>query len=519
MATSYDAVIIGSGHNGLVAACYLALAGKKVLILEKNEVIGGATTSVQAFDGVPARLSRYSYLVALLPDQIIQDLSLNFKTLSRTVSSYTPYFDDDGDKGVLINRSLDEETLSSLRTLTGSDDESIAWKNFYESVLEFARVVAPTMLSPLPTESEIRELVDPLTWVELVENTLAETLHDNFFDDLIKGVVLTDGLIGTFTSANDHAANICFIYHLIGNGTGEWKVPEGGMGTLVDELHRRCQELGVDIKTGIEAEELVEENDGVCISGKSAHSQTRVEVRAKVALANCSPQVLEKISGIKAPGLRDGSQLKINMVLRELPQLKSGDDPRKAFAGTFHINESYFQLESAFEAASRGKIPTEIPAEMYCHTLTDASILSPELAAKGFHTLTLFALHTPAALFDQDHDAVKEEVTKRTLAGLNDYLIKPIESYLAMDAHGKPCIEVKTPQELEMSLGLPRGNIFHGDLQFPWKSDDDQRVWGVETPSPRIFIAGSGAVRGGGVSGIPGHNAAKAALTALETLK
>jgi phytoene dehydrogenase-like protein len=114
---------------------------------------------------------------------------------------------------------------------------------------------------------------------------------------------------------------------------------------------------------------------------------------------------------------------------------------------------------------------------------------------------------------------VKEEVTKRTLAGLNDYLIKPIESYLAMDAHGKPCIEVKTPQELEMSLGLPRGNIFHGDLQFPWKSDDDQRVWGVETPSPRIFIAGSGAVRGGGVSGIPGHNAAKAALTALETLK
>jgi len=139
MATSYDAVIIGSGHNGLVAACYLALAGKKVLILEKNEVIGGATTSVQAFDGVPARLSRYSYLVALLPDQIIQDLSLNFKTLSRTVSSYTPYFDDDGDKGVLINRSLDEETLSSLRTLTGSDDESIAWKNFYESVLGLDR--------------------------------------------------------------------------------------------------------------------------------------------------------------------------------------------------------------------------------------------------------------------------------------------------------------------------------------------------------------------------------------------
>jgi phytoene dehydrogenase-like protein len=233
-------------------------------------------------------------------------------------------------------------------------------------------------------------------------------------------------------------------------------------------------------------------------------------------LANCSPQVLEKIAGIKAPALRDGSQLKINMVLKELPQLKSGIDPKKAFAGTFHINESYFQLERAFEEASQGKIPTEVPSEMYCHTLTDPSILSSELRDRGFHTLTLFALHTPAALFDQNHDAVKAEITKRTLAGLNDYLVKPITEYLALDVHGKPCIEVKTPQELEIALGLPRGNIFHGDLQFPWKSDNDPRKWGVETSSTRIFIAGAGAVRGGGVSGIAGHNSA---MSALETLK
>jgi len=153
---------------------------------------------------------------------------------------------------------------------------------------------------------------------------------------------------------------------------------------------------------------------------------------------------------------------------------------------------------------------------MYCHTLTDPSILSSELRDRGFHTLTLFALHTPAALFDQNHDAVKAEITKRTLAGLNDYLVKPITEYLALDVHGKPCIEVKTPQELEIALGLPRGNIFHGDLQFPWKSDNDPRKWGVETSSTRIFIAGAGAVRGGGVSGIAGHNSA---MSALETLK
>ena len=189
-----------------------------------------------------------------------------------------------------------------------------------------------------------------------------------------------------------------------------------------------------------------------------------------------------------------------------------------AFAGTFHINESYFQLERAFEEANSGKIPTEIPSEMYCHTLTDPSILSPELIARGFHTLTLFALHTPASLFDRDHDAVKEEVVKRILSGLNDYLVRPIHEYLALDADGRPCIEAKTPQELERALGLPRGNIFHGDLQFPWKVNGDSRKWGVETNSQRILIAGSGAVRGGGVSGIAGHNAAMAALETLKNL-
>jgi phytoene dehydrogenase-like protein len=511
MSKKYDAVIIGSGHNGLVAACYLAKAGKKVLVLEKSDYFGGATTSVEAFKGVKAKLSRYSYLVALLPDQIIKDLSLKFETLSRSVSSYTPYFDDEGDKGLLINRIFDQETLESMELLTADSSDAIAWQSFYESVQEFAQAIAPTLLEPLPTASEIQELVDPLTWIELVENTLAQTLHDNFFDDLIKGVVLTDGLIGTFTSANNHAANICFIYHLIGNGTGEWRVPRGGMGALVDELLRRCNELGVELQSNTEVISLNEISDGVAL--KTARGE---EIYSQVVLANCAPRALEKISGIAAPGLLDGCQLKINMVLRELPKLKSGIDPKIAFAGTFHINESYHQLERAYEQASRGEIPTEIPSEMYCHTLTDPSILDPELVSKGYHTLTLFALHLPASLFDNNHDQVKKEVVRRTLEGLNQYLVAPISNYLALDSEGNPCLEAKTPQELEEALGLPRGNIFHGNLEFPWKAESDSRKWGVETTSPRIFLAGSGAVRGGGVSGIAGHNAAMAALETLD---
>jgi phytoene dehydrogenase-like protein len=206
------------------------------------------------------------------------------------------------------------------------------------------------------------------------------------------------------------------------------------------------------------------------------------------------------------------------MVLKELPKLKSGAHPKVAFAGTFHVNESYFELEQAFAQASLGQIPDVIPSELYCHTLTDPTILHPDLIAAGYQSLTLFALHLPASLFDNDHDRIKAEVSKRILDGFSQYLERPIENYLAKDSDGNLCIEVKTPQELEKELGLPRGNIFHSDLEFPWKQDGDSRKWGVETNSERIFIAGAGALRGGGVSGIAGHNAAMAALETLARL-
>jgi phytoene dehydrogenase-like protein len=510
---SYDAIVIGSGHNGLVAACYLAKAGKSVLVLEKSASLGGATTSVKAFKGVDAKLSRYSYLVSLLPDQIVKDLSLNFETIGRKVSSYTPYFDGESDKGLLINSDFDQESRDSLSELTESDDEAIAWESFYQSIKEFAEVVAPTMLEPVPTESEIKELVDPLTWIELVENTLAQSLNDNFFDDLAKGVVLTDGLIGTFTSADDHLANKCFIYHVIGNSSGQWRVPKGGMGVLVDQLLTRAKQLGVEIVASQEVTSITQGENNLLIQTQDGKSY-----EAKVALANCAPRVLEKIADFKALPLRDGSQVKINMVLKELPKLNSGADPKVAFAGTFHVNESYFELEQAFAQASLGQIPDVIPSELYCHTLTDPTILTPDLIAAGYQSLTLFALHLPASLFDNDHDRIKAEVGKRILDGFSQYLERPIENYLAKDSDGNLCIEVKTPQELEKELGLPRGNIFHSDLEFPWKQDGDSRKWGVETNSERIFIAGAGALRGGGVSGIAGHNAAMAALETLARL-
>jgi phytoene dehydrogenase-like protein len=506
--SQYEVVIVGGGHNGLVAACYLAKAGKKVLVLEANKQVGGASTSEYVFAGIEAKLSRYSYLVSLLPDQIITDLGLNFETISRKVSSYTPYKNKEGEFGLLVNRVWDESNRQSFFNLTKSNDESDAWLRFYDQVSKFAKVIAPTLLKPLPTCSEIKkQLDDDQIWRTLIEQPLGKTLDEYFDDDLVKGVVLTDGLIGTFTSAYEMQANICFLYHLIGNGTGEWKVPKAGMGALVRELENKAISLGVEIKVNSKVKSVNAQPNQVIVELDDGQ-----KYEAKYLLSNVAPQVLAKLQGEVVPKSLEGSQIKINMLLKSLPRFKSGVSASDAFVGTLHINEGFTQLERAYQQAKAGSLPDELPLEMYCHSLTDNSILSSELNQQGYHTLTIFALHTPAKLFDIDHEKVKEIAKQRALAALNQYLVEPIEEHLATDKNGQLCIEVKSPIDLENEINLPRGNIFHKDLSMPFKEDDSTLKWGVETNHPRVFLCGAGAIRGGGVSGIPGHNAAMAIL-------
>jgi phytoene dehydrogenase-like protein len=495
----YDVVIIGGGHNGLVAATYLARAGKSVRILEANPEIGGATQSVQSFPEYEANLSRYSYLVALLPDKIVNDLGLSFECISREVSSYTPYGQD---KGLYVSRIWDSKTKDSFNQLDPSGNEGRAWQSFYAEVAEFAEKIAPTMLEPLKTRSELKRQLDlDATWQYLVEEPIGKVITERFGNDIVRGVVLTDALIGTFASAFDIQANICFLYHLIGNGTGEWKVPKGGMGALVKELVRVATESGVDISLNSKANKVTSSSRGVEVTIQSGEV-----IQAEYLLSNAAPQVLAKLRGTIAPKSLDGSQMKINVLLKRLPQLKSGIDPRLAFAGTFHANESFTQFETVFEQAQAGKMPAKMPIEMYCHTLTDPSILSQQLQDDGYQTLTLFGIHTPASLFDSDHDAARDAALKSALDSLNEYLAEPIEDVIA-------AIEVKTPLDIEEAISLPRGNIFHTDLAMPFREDGTPESWGVETDDPRIFICGAGAARGGGVSGIPGHNAAMAILS------
>ncbi|MFE9884803.1 phytoene desaturase family protein [Streptomyces scopuliridis] len=503
---SYDAVIVGGGHNGLVAAAYLARAGRSVLVLERLGNTGGAAVSSRPFAGVDARLSRYSYLVSLLPDKIVRELGLRFAVRKRTVSSYTPL----GDGGLLVGEG---RTRDSFAALTGGETEYAAWREFYGMTGRVAGRVFPTLTEPLPTRETLRARIDDESaWRTLFEEPIGVAIEKRFRHDLVRGVVLTDALIGTFADAHDPslAQNRCFLYHVIGGGTGDWDVPVGGMGALTDALADAARSAGAEIRTGHEATRIDSDGSAAEVSFRAGGTEGRVTGRQ--VLVNASPQALAALLGEEPPAPAEGAQLKVNMLLRRLPRLRDGSvDPREAFAGTFHIAEGYGQLATAYREAAAGRPPLAPPSEIYCHSLTDPSILGPGLAGRGFQTLTLFGLHTPARLFARDNDAVRAELLAATLRQLDERLAEPIADCLAEDEDGRPCIEAKTPLDLERELRLPGGHIFHRDLSFPYATEDTGR-WGVETAHANVLLCGAGAVRGGGVSGVPGHNAAMAAL-------
>ncbi|MFB6816654.1 phytoene desaturase family protein [Streptomyces sp. NPDC056347] len=507
---SYDAVIVGGGHNGLVAAAYLARAGLSVLVLERLAATGGAAVSTRPFAGTDARLSRYSYLVSLLPPKIVQDLGLDFATRKRTVSSYTPTVRGGRATGLLVGAG---RTRESFAALTGSDREYAAWQRFYGMTRHVAGRVFPTLTEPLPDRAALRERIgDPEAWRTLFEEPIGVAVERNFTDDLVRGVVLTDALIGTFADAHDPSLlqNRCFLYHVIGGGTGDWDVPVGGMGALTDSLTRAAREAGAEIRVRHEATRIETDGRRAEVTVRSPRAET--VVAARTVLVNASPQELAGLLGEEPPAPAEGAQLKVNMLLTRLPRLKDRSvDPREAFAGTLHIAEGYGQLADAYRDAAAGRLPAAPPSEIYCHSLTDPSILGPDLAARGYQTLTLFGLHTPARLFAADNTATRTELLAATLAQLDAHLDEPVTGCLARDADGEPCIEAKSPLDLERELRLPGGHIFHRDLSFPYATEAAGR-WGVETAHANVLLCGAGAVRGGGVSGVPGHNAAMAAL-------
>lgn len=511
---AFDAVIVGGGHNGLVAAGYLARSGRRVLLLERLDHVGGAAVSAHAFDGVDARLSRYSYLVSLLPAQILKDLGARIQLVRRNYSSYTPDPSTGGRKGLLIGP---QSTFGAV----GAAADEPGFADFYRRCRLVTEPLWTTLTEPLRTRAQARRYVAgrspeaDAAWEALICAPIGYAITDAVSNDLVRGVMATDALIGTFARTDEESLtqNVCFLYHLLGGGTGDWDVPVGGMGAVSAALAAAAVGHGAEIATGADVYAITPDGDVRYRRGGDDHV-----VHARAVLANVTPAVLARLTGSPEPSLTPGAQVKVNLMLRRLPRLADhAVTPEQAFGGTFHINESYRQLGAAFDRAAAGDVPDPLPCEVYCHSLADPTILSEELRTSGAHTLTVFGLHTPHRLARDDPDRMRDRLTSAVLKSLNSVLAEPIENVLMEDAAGRPCIETKTTADLEHALAMTAGNIFHGALTWPFANDDEPldtpaQRWGVATTHDRIMLCGSGSRRGGAVSGIGGHNAAMAVL-------
>ncbi len=523
MKSQYDVVILGAGHNGLVAASYLGRAGLSVLILEKNNYIGGATTSEKLFPDYDARLSRYSYLVSLFPEKIIRDLELNLELRRRATASFTPYLNHGRHDGLLLSNVDEEISRQSMFELTGNKTEFEQMKAFYNLSRVFAEKVWDTMLEPLISKEDFRRRFDSddvsrESWRSLVQEPLGVAIERYLKNDLVRGLVFTDAKIGVLTHPHDPSflQNRCFLYHLIGNKTGEWKVPVGGMGVVATELEKAARKAGAEILTNVDLRALSLVGEGSTIEFYADGKQQTIG--ARYLLVNFGRNVLAKYIGqlYQPDATEEGSVFKINMLLQRLPQLKAKKyQPDQAWCGTFHSDEGYGEMNISYDQACRGRLPNKTPCEVYCHTLTDDSILAPDLRAKGFHTMTLFGLDSPWNLFARDNRTMRKHAQKKFLESINQWLDEPLEDCLAVAGDGSPCIESKSPVDIEDALGMFQGNIFQNAPTFPFAERKGQvGTWGVETEHENVFFCGSSACRGGAVSGIPGHNAAMKILKA-----
>ncbi len=318
--THCDVVIVGGGHNGLTAASYLARAGLSVAVLERLEEWGGAAVSAESFPGVDARLSRYSYLVSLLPQKIIDDLGLQITLAKRRYSSFTPV--PGTSQGLLIDNHDADATAESFAAL-GALEDSEAWSAFYARTRVLAEALFPGVTDPLITRSEAKALLAAREggsdiWNDFIERPVGEVIESSFTNDVVRGVVLTDGLIGTFAPNHDGNldANKCFLYHVIGGGTGDWDVPVGGMGAISGAILQAARAAGATLISGAEVTSVTDDRAVTFLRDGQKHT-----IQARYVLVNASPEELQHVRGRSISNRAEGAQVKVNMVLTRLPRL------------------------------------------------------------------------------------------------------------------------------------------------------------------------------------------------------
>jgi phytoene dehydrogenase-like protein len=513
--TRYDAIVVGAGHNGLIAAGYLAKAGKKVLVLERRSIIGGATVTEEWFPGY--RLSTCSYVCNLLLPEVIADLELEqhgYDVRPFDPQYFVPFPDGSYFMSYLDGRKTRKQIAKfSQRDVAGYD----AYWAMWDRILERMR---PLLLQPAPTWDQIEARFSgpqgQEDWRTLSRKSIAELLDEYFESEQIKAPLSTGGVIGVNAGPLTPGTAYVKYHHLIGSiggHQGAWGFVRGGMGSIPKAIAAFDREHGVEIATESEVAEI-EIQDG---SARGVRTIDGRRYRADVILSNADPSrtflgmvgeshlPAEFADGVKRIKVK-GSVVKVLMALGELPDFTAmpGTSVGPQHTGGIVINPSVDYLETAWDDCKRGH-PSRRPfMDCYIQTATEEGLTPP-----GKHTMSLFVQYAPYDLAEGTWDERRDEI------GAN--IIDTLATFAPNIPNAIEHLEVLGPPDIERIIGITGGNIFHGEI-LPDQMFGYRPVPGYSdyrTPVDRLYLCGSGAWPGGAVFGAPGRNCALEALRDL----
>jgi phytoene dehydrogenase-like protein len=522
---NYDIIIVGGGHNGLTAAAYLAKAGKRVLVLERRELVGGACVTEEIWPGF--NVSTAAYVNSLLRPEIIRDLELKrhgFEMLPRSPSSFTPFPDG---RSLLMgpDRELTRREISKFST---KDAEALPR---YEKMLaRVADFIEPTlrMTPPDPFSGKPRDLISlaKLAWefkklgrqgaadaIEVLTGAASPILDRWFESEQLKTTLATDAIIGAMASPTMPGTAYVLFHHVMGecNGArGVWGYVRGGMGGISNSLAAAAREHGAEIRCNAAVAKILV-SDGRALGVVLADG---TEIRAKTVASNADANVTflklmdarelpsEFVESIRKIDYTSPS-LKINVALSELPDFTAvrGKEPAPHHRGTIHISPTFDYIERAYDDAKYGRW-SESPI-LEC---TIPSVVDPTVAPQGKHLMSMFTQYAPTKLREGNWDDEKEKYADRCFDILNEYAPNFKKSVVAR--------QVLSPLDIERRFGLTGGNIFQGAMTLD-KLFLLRPAFGYanyRTPIRGLYLCGAAAHPGGGVMGACGMNAAREIL-------
>jgi phytoene dehydrogenase-like protein len=528
MSRTWDALIVGGGHNGLVAAAYLARAGLSTLVLERRPLVGGACVTEEVFPGY--RVSTAAYLCSLLQERIVRDLDLprhGYRVYAKDPAFYTPFPDG---RGLTMWRDL-RRTCGEIAVFSRKD--AAAYPAYEEAVERLARLAERLLLETPPNIVGVRprDLVSlaRLGWeavrmgpeervgqVAIFTQSVADFLDRWFESEELKVTLATDGVIGTNGGPRSPGTAYVLLHHVMGKvdgARGLWGFVRGGMGAVSEAIASAARAAGAEIRTDAEVERIRVED------GRAAGAVLRSgeEVPARLVLSNADPKrtfldLLEErelepsfVEAVRRIRMK-GSSLKINLALDGLPAFRAlgGAGPRPQHGATIHLCPDLDYLERAWDDAKHGRPSARPLVEMTIPTIYDDSIAPP-----GRHLMGVFLQYAPYDLKEGDWRSTKEAYADRVMDLVEEYAPGFRDRVLHR--------QVLTPVDLEEIYGLTGGNLFHGEMS-PDQLFSMRPVPGwarYRTPVPGLYLCGSGTHPGGGVMGAPGHNAAREVLRDL----